>query len=201
MLDYEKKYWNGNFNLICGVDEAGRGCCAGPLVAAAVIFPKDYQNNQINDSKQLSNKQRVLIFDKIIADALAYEVKFIPAVEVDRINPKNASKLAMKNAIMELNIKPDLIITDFEKIDINIKQDNLVKGDTKSISVAAASILAKVARDKYMIELDGKYPGYKFAKHKGYCTKEHNQAIAKYGVTPEHRKSYKNIKKALSLQN
>ncbi|WP_027334033.1 ribonuclease HII [Mycoplasma elephantis] len=197
MLDYEKKYWDNKINFICGTDEAGRGCCAGPLVCACVIFPKNYQNILINDSKKISNNKRNKLFNIIINDAIDYSIIFISSKEVDELNPKKASKLGMKRCIENLKIIPEIVITDYENIDIKIKQDNLIKGDQKSITVAAASILAKVSRDNYMIDLDKKYPNFMFKKHKGYCTKMHNNAIKKYGITPEHRVSYKNIKSIL----
>ncbi|TPR54652.1 ribonuclease HII [Metamycoplasma neophronis] len=194
MLDYEKNIQNYKNLLIAGCDEAGRGPSAGPLYIAACIMPIDYQNEKINDSKKLSEKTREKLFDEIINNAISYSIIKISANEVDALNPKQASRLGMKMAIEALSIKPDLVITDFEKIDINITQINLIKGDEKSLNVAAASILAKVSRDRYMIELAKQYPQYDFENNKGYFTKKHAEAIAQHGICLEHRKSYKNIK-------
>ncbi|QBF34366.1 ribonuclease HII [Mycoplasmopsis phocirhinis] len=190
-LDIEKKYLHKN--KILGIDEAGRGACAGPIVVAGVILPKKYKNNLIDDSKKISPKQRQKAFDIIKRDALAYSIKISNSDEVDKLNPKQATRKLMREIVEELNFT-NLIITDYETInDINIEQLNLVKGDSQSLTVAAASILAKVFRDNYMQNLDIKYPQFCFGKHKGYCTKLHNELIKRYGVCPEHRKSYKNV--------
>ncbi|TPE58044.1 ribonuclease HII [[Mycoplasma] falconis] len=200
MLNYEWDYLPKNDNninkntIICGCDEAGRGPSAGPLFVAAVVLPYNYQNELINDSKKLTEKKRELAYHQIVKDALDFSIIKIEANEVDKLNPKQASRTGMQKAINQLKIKPHLVITDFEKLDINIKQINLTKGDSISINVAAASILAKVERDKYMLELAKKYPHYDFENNKGYYTKKHAEAVNKYGLCPEHRLSYKNIK-------
>ncbi|WP_029906159.1 ribonuclease HII [Mycoplasmopsis opalescens] len=190
-----------NEKIIAGFDEAGRGCCAGPLVVACVVFNNNYQNNLINDSKKLSINERKLSYETIIKDALDVKVEIIEPAEVDKLNPKQASKIGMLRCLEKLKIKPSLLITDFEKIDQNTyKQLNLVKGDSKAITVAAASIIAKVTRDNIMDNYANIYPQYQFHKHKGYCTKMHQEAIEKYGILDIHRKSYKNIKKIIDLQ-
>ncbi|MCE6115523.1 ribonuclease HII [Mycoplasmopsis agalactiae] len=199
MLDYELKNFT-DYNLIAGVDEAGRGCCAGPLVVASVIMPNDYINENIKDSKKLSAKQRDILFDEILNVCIDYHIVTFPSSYVDKYNPKKSSKNGMKICIDSLNTKPDLVITDFEKIDeLAIKQVNLVKGDSISLNVACASILAKVTRDRYMIKIANKYKEYEFEKHKGYCTKRHTESIIKYGASPEHRLTYKNVRKAISI--
>ncbi|WP_406615719.1 ribonuclease HII [Mycoplasmopsis hyopharyngis] len=182
---------------IIGCDEVGRGCCAGPLVVAAVLFPTGYQNDQIYDSKKLSDKQRRKLVSIIQKDAIEYHYQVISSKMVDQLNPKNASIFAMENAIKSFTNIPDLVLTDFEKITCEYEQINLIKGDQKSISIAAASILAKVYRDDYMIELAKEFPKYGFEKHKGYCTKDHEQAMGKYGLINEHRITYKNVAKYL----
>ncbi|WP_029512855.1 ribonuclease HII [Mycoplasmopsis iners] len=197
MLDFEIKNCQ-EFELILGLDEAGRGCCAGPLVVAGVILPKNYVNTEINDSKKLSLRKREQLFEQIIKDALAYKIVVLASKYVDQHNPKQSSKNGMEQICTEIEIKPDLVITDFEHLpNISIKQLNLVKGDSISISVAAASILAKVVRDKIMEEWDKRFPNYGFKQHKGYNTKLHQEKLEQFGPSPIHRKSYKNVQKAI----
>ncbi|VEU77090.1 ribonuclease HII [Mycoplasmopsis columbina] len=197
MLNFEKDYWN-EYDLILGLDEAGRGCCAGPLVVAGVIFNKNYVNLDINDSKKLNSKKREELFKIIKRDALAYKIVVYDANYVDLFNPKQTSRNGMLKIVKEIELKPNLIITDFEKIDqTDIKQINLVKGDSKSISVAAASILAKVFRDQLMENYDQKYPQYNFKKHKGYATKDHQNVLEAFGPSPIHRLTYKNVEKCI----
>lgn len=183
------------YNLIAGLDEAGRGPLAGPVVAAAVILPKDEMIFGINDSKKISEKKRDELFNKIQETALAIGVGIVDNKTIDEINIFNATKLAMKQAVNSLKMKPDFLLIDALQIaDINIKQQSIIKGDSKSISIAAASIIAKVTRDNLVKNYDKEYSGYNFSKHKGYGTKEHYEAIEKYGITPLHRKSFlKNI--------
>lgn len=195
MLDFEQVFWNRNIQYIVGTDEVGRGSCAGPLVTAAVIFPPFYKNDLINDSKLLTTTKRLQLVEIIKKESLAFETFFVWPDEVDKLNPKVASVFGMEEVIKKLKIVPELVLTDFEKINTDIKQINLIKGDQKSISIAAASILAKVTRDNYMIEISKKYPQYGFEIHKGYCTKMHNENLKKFGICLEHRKSYKNVKK------
>ncbi|WP_338822705.1 ribonuclease HII [Mycoplasmopsis felifaucium] len=201
MLEYEKIYCK-DYKLIAGCDEAGRGCCAGPLVVASVIMDPNYKNDEINDSKKLSESKRNMLFEEIKKNALGFSIAILDNKKVDDINPKQASKFGMYTCIKQLPLKPDLIITDYEKIEgIDIPQINLVKGDSLSFNVACASILAKVTRDRKMLEYDKIYPKYGFKKHKGYCTKDHTAALLKYGISPIHRLSYKNVKIALDLHN
>ncbi|MCV3754340.1 ribonuclease HII [Ureaplasma zalophigenitalium] len=205
MLDFERKYWIEN-PIILGVDEVGRGCCAGPLVVCAVILPRNYTHPKIRDSKRLTPEQRLELFRIIQNDALFYHYEFISAQEVDLLNPKKASQIGMQRCVQAIQEQThiDLVLTDFEPISTSIKQINLIHGDNLSISIAAASIMAKVIRDEYMIALHALYPDYGFKEHKGYVTKKHSQAIEKHGVlNGVHRLSYKNIQGCLNkeLQN
>ncbi|MCV3728517.1 ribonuclease HII [Ureaplasma miroungigenitalium] len=202
MLDFEKQYWTDH-PIILGVDEVGRGCCAGPLVVCAVILPQNYTHPQIVDSKRLTPKQRAELFTIIQRDALFYHYEFISAQEVDALNPKKASQIGMQRCVIALaqKIKIDLVLTDFEPIQTNIPQINLIHGDNLSISIAAASIMAKVIRDNYMIDLHTTYPAYGFDQHKGYVTQKHIQAIKEHGVISDvHRMSYKNVQACLVKQ-
>lgn len=189
---YEKQFSEQGYNLICGVDEAGRGPLAGPVFAAAVILPIDCEIEGLNDSKKLSEKKRELLFDVIKEKAIAYSIASASVDEIEEVNILKATFLAMNRAISGLNIKSDFAIIDGNRVPDNIAVEcaTLVKGDSKSMSVAAASILAKVARDRLLLEYDEKYPQYNFKKHKGYGTKEHYEAIAKHGICEVHRKSF-----------
>ena len=199
MKEYENKYYNLGYNYIGGTDEAGRGPLVGPVVCACVVFPKDYVNDEINDSKKLTEKKREKLYDIIMKDALSVGVSIIPPKVIDEINILEASRLGMKNAYIEANkkIKIDVLLTDYMDIDLDIPVEKIVKGDSKSISIAAASIIAKVTRDRILNELDEKYPMYGYKKHKGYPTKAHLEAIKKYGITEEYRKSYKPVQEIL----
>ena len=195
MLNKEREYYSKTVKLIAGVDEAGRGPLAGPVVAAAVIFPPSYQNEEINDSKKLTEKKREELYEEIKKNAISYGIAFVSAEEIDKINIYEATKVAMKEALRQLNGKYDLIITDAMKLDMDKPVIALVKGDAKCLNVAAASILAKVTRDRYLKELDEKYPEYKFAKHKGYGTKDHLEALKTYGpIKGVHRKSFRPVR-------
>ncbi|WP_434341944.1 ribonuclease HII [Mycoplasma putrefaciens] len=190
-----------NVKLISGSDESGRGCIAGPLVAASVILKDDYFNSKIKDSKLLSSKLREQLFDEIINNCLAYQIRIVSAKQVDQLNPLQASLQAIKQTIQKLKIKPELALIDGNKnIDLkDYKSICIIKGDDKSFSISCASILAKVTRDKILNELSLKYPMYGFDKHKGYCTQSHLQAVKKYGVIENvHRKSYKPILQILN---
>ena len=188
---YEQAAKDSGFNLICGVDEAGRGPLAGPVCAAAVILPEGVSIEGINDSKKLSEKKREKLFDAIIDTALAYSIQFVEPNVIDDINIRQATSLAMHNAVDGLQQKADYVIIDGnDRIAYDIPYEYVIKGDAKSQSIAAASILAKVSRDRLMVELDEKYPQYGFAKHKGYGTKDHMESIQKYGVSEVHRKSF-----------
>ncbi len=201
MLDKEREYYSSSVTLIAGVDEAGRGPLAGPVVAAAVVFPPTYQNEEINDSKKLSEKKREKLFEEIKENAIAYGIASVSAKEIDRLNIYEATKIAMKEAVRQLKGQYDLVITDAMKLDLNKPVIALVKGDAKCLNVAAASILAKVTRDRYLKELDEAYPQYGFAKHKGYGTKEHLEALNKYGpIEGIHRKSFKPVREIIDEQ-
>ncbi len=189
MLDYERKYKN---MIVAGIDEAGRGPLAGPVVCACVIMPleKDKIIEGINDSKKLSPSKREKLYDQILKTALDYSIVEIDEKIIDEINILNATKLGMKKALENLKIKPDIVLIDAVKIESDIRQENIIKGDALSYNIASASILAKVYRDRLMVELSKKYPQYNFAKHKGYGTKEHIEALKLYGKCPIHRNSF-----------
>ncbi len=180
------------FNFICGVDEAGRGPLAGPVFAAAVILPADYEIEGLNDSKKLSEKKRDSLFDEIIEHALAYSIQSVEHGVIDEINILNATMLGMKNAVEGLSIKPDMVYIDGNKVpkDMNVPAEFVIKGDATSASIAAASILAKVSRDRFMLEMDEKYPEYCFAKHKGYGTKLHYEKLREFGPSEIHRLTF-----------
>ena len=190
-LAYERKLWYKGYSIIAGIDEAGRGPLAGSVYAAAIIFEKEFIIPEVKDSKKLSEKKRELLFALIKENAISYAIGIASEKEIDEINIRQASILAMQRAVKVLNIKPDFLLVDgFDLPDSNIPSEGIIKGDDKSFTIAAASIIAKVSRDAYMKDLDKKYPNYKFAKNKGYGTKEHIEAIKKYGITPVHRKSF-----------
>ncbi len=187
--EYEKKCWLEN-ELMIGIDEAGRGPIAGPLVVAGVVFSKDYDHDEIYDSKKLSEKKRERLFEEIIQDALYYKIIIVDPERIDHLNIYRATQQAM-NDIAESAECFQRVVTDAMPLpDCSKKVDALIKGDQKSVSVAAASILAKVTRDRIMLEYDKQYPEYGFAKHKGYPTKAHLEALEKYGVLPFYRKTY-----------
>lgn len=195
-FEYEKQAMAEGYNIVCGVDEAGRGPLCGPVCAAAVILPTDCEIEGINDSKKLSEKKRDMLYDVIIEKALAYSVVMVDAKTIDEINILQATFRAMREAVEGLSVKADIALIDGnQKPGLSIEERTLVKGDAKSISIAAASILAKVTRDRYCLEMDEKYPEYQFAKHKGYGTKLHYEMIAEHGICPEHRKTF--LKKIL----
>lgn len=194
--EYEEKY--SNLNYICGVDEVGRGPLVGPVVASAVILPKNYFIEGLTDSKKLSKKKRDYFYEVIKKDALAIGIGIVDNKKIDEINILEASRLAMKKAINSLSIKPDIILTDAMRLDMGIPEEDIIKGDLKSITISAASVIAKVTRDKMMEELHEKYPIYNFIKNNGYPTKEHIEAIKKYGIIKEHRKSFRPIKDTIN---
>lgn len=201
MVDYsiENEYREKGFNIICGVDEAGRGPLAGPVYAAAVILPSDCVIEGLNDSKKLTEKKREALFDEVKDKALAYGIASADEKEIDEINILNATFLAMKRAINSLSVKPDLALIDGnQKPHTDIEEVTVIKGDAKSMSIAAASVLAKVSRDRFMLEMAEKYPQYEFARHKGYGTKLHYEKIAQYGVCDIHRRTF--LKKILGEQ-
>lgn len=189
MCEYEKEY--GVYSYICGIDEAGRGPLAGPVVAGAVILPKECFIEYLNDSKKLSEKRREALFDEINERALAVGVGIVSPQVIDEINILNATYEAMRQAIHNLDVTPQMLLCDAVHIpDINIPQVGIIKGDAKSISIAAASIIAKVTRDRMMYDYDKMYPEYGFAKHKGYGTKVHMEALRTYGLCPIHRTTF-----------
>lgn len=194
--EYEIAAQNEGFNVVCGVDEAGRGPLCGPVCAAAVILPVGFEIEGINDSKKLSEKKREALFDIIKENAIAYSVVMVDAKTIDEINILQATFKAMREAVESLSVKADVALIDGNlKPGLSIEEKTLVKGDAKSVSIAAASILAKVSRDRYMLQMDKQYPEYCFGKHKGYGTKLHYEMIEKYGICPEHRRSF--LKKIL----
>ena len=198
-LYYENIYINQGFELICGVDEAGRGPLAGPVYAAAVILPKGKLIEGAKDSKKLSPKKRQILYDTIISNALNYSIAKVDEKEIDKINILNATHLAMKKAVSSLNIKPDMVLIDGNSSpNLEISSRSIVKGDDLSMTISCASILAKVERDNFMIKISEKYPEYLFEKHKGYGTKAHIDAIKKYGPCEIHRKSF--IKKIIGSE-
>jgi len=191
LSEYDNRL-KAEFGVICGADEAGRGPLCGPVCCAAVILKPDFVNEDINDSKKISEKKRDKLFDLIIENAVAYSVVMISPQEIDEINILNASMKGMKTAVENLGIIPDLTLIDGNKIPENMpcNTKSVVKGDATSMNIAAASILAKVSRDRYMAELDKEYPQYQLLKHKGYPTKLHYELIEKYGIQDFYRKSY-----------
>lgn len=195
-LLYENEKYNEGYKIICGVDEAGRGPLAGPVYAAAVVLEKGQTIEGVNDSKKLSEKKRELLFDKIINECKDYSIGTASEKEIDALNILQATFLAMKRAVDGLSVKPDCALVDGNQIpNLDCDVTTVVKGDAKSESIAAASILAKVSRDRYMLEMAEKYPQFGFEKHKGYGTKLHYEMIEKYGICDIHRKSF--LKKVL----
>ncbi|MCR5208338.1 MAG: ribonuclease HII [Eubacterium sp.] len=190
-LYYENEAKNRGYNVICGVDEAGRGPLAGPVCAAAVILKDGQVIEGVNDSKKLSEKKREQLFDKIINEALDYSIAYADEKEIDKLNILNATYLAMKRAVEGLSLDADFALIDGNRMPpLDIDGDTVIKGDAKSASIAAASILAKVSRDRYMLELAEKYPQYQFEKHKGYGTKLHYEMLDKFGASDIHRQTF-----------
>lgn len=196
-LKYENEARAAGYSRILGVDEAGRGPMAGPLVVGGVIFPEDFYDERINDSKKLTEKKREALYDFIIENALAYQIEVLSVEEVDTLNVYEASRTGMKRIVESL--EPDFTLSDAMPLG-DIPHLSIIKGDAKSLSIGAASILAKVTRDRIMKEYGKQYPEYGFEKHKGYVTKVHKEALEKYGVTPIHRKSFAPVQKVLNEQ-
>jgi len=195
MWQFEHKAKTLGYKNIAGIDEAGRGPLAGPVVSAAVILPHDFSCKGINDSKKLSEKKRNAFFPVIKKQAICVAKRLSSHHEIDQINILQASLLSMRRAVENLSIPPDFLLIDGKfTLDITIDQTAVIKGDSKSISIAAASIIAKVTRDAIMKELHEKYPRYNFIQHKGYPTKAHKEAILKYGPCPVHRRTFKGVK-------
>ena len=200
-LEFENEFYSKGCKFIAGVDEAGRGPLAGPLVVASCILPQGYDNPQIDDSKKLTEKKREELFELIKSVAVDYYINIVDVETIDTKNIYQATKDAMRECIENLKIKPDAALTDAMPIrDMNIEVMDLIKGDAKSQSIAAASILAKVTRDHIMYELDEKYPMYDFKSNKGYGTKKHIAALNEYGFKEIHRKSYEPVKSMVNEQ-
>lgn len=200
MIEIEQSIWNDGYKNIACIDEVGRGCLAGDVVACAIIMPKDLIIEGINDSKKLSERKREILYDIILENAIGFGIGIVDNKTIDEINIKKSTHLAMKKAISNIkdkngnNIEPDYLLIDAEKLDLKLPQKNVIKGDSKCQGIAAASIIAKVFRDRMLKGLSMKYPVYKFEKNKGYGTKEHREAILKYGPCEIHRMSFlKNI--------
>lgn len=191
LLTKEESFYSDSVHILCGVDEAGRGPLAGPVSAAAVILPRGTVIEGLNDSKKLSEKKREQLFDVICDTALSYAIAFATVEEIEELNILHAAQLAMNRAIEELDPKPDLAIIDGNQAgDIRFPHETVVKGDASCISIAAASILAKVTRDRFMLDMAQQYPMYHFEKHKGYGTKDHYSALREFGPCPIHRPSF-----------
>ena len=194
LYSYEKELINKGITLIAGVDEVGRGPLVGPVVTAAVILPLNYKLEGLTDSKKLTEKKRDKFYDIIMHDAISIGIGIKNADVIDKVNIYEATKLAMLEAINNLNIKPEHVLIDAMPLDMDIPHTSIIKGDAKSLSIAAASVIAKVTRDRMMYELDKKYPMYNYKKNKGYPTKEHVEAINKYGLIPGYRLTYGPVK-------
>lgn len=187
----ENGIYASGVNILCGVDEAGRGPLAGPVCAAAVILPRGLEISGLNDSKKLSEKRREALYDVIISSAMAYGIAFADVEEIERLNILHATFLAMNRAIAQLSVRPELALIDGNRdSDIEVLSRCIVKGDSRCADIAAASILAKVTRDRHMIKMAEQYPQYGFEQHKGYGTKQHYAALREYGATPIHRMSF-----------
>ncbi len=200
MLKYEARAQNQGYRLVVGVDEAGRGPLAGPVVAGAVLLPLKVSLDGLDDSKKLSQKSREKFFPEIIQTALAYGVGIVSVATIEKINILQAALLAMKQAIEQCELAPDLLLVDGNKrVDHPARQWTIVKGDGKSLSIAAASVLAKVTRDRIMREYHQSYPEYEFDRHKGYPTKRHREKIRQFGPCPIHRKTFKGVKEFLTI--
>lgn len=197
MYKYERELGKRGYEFICGVDESGRGPLAGPLFVAAVILPLGKKYKYINDSKLLNEKKRKLAYEEVVTNALSISVSVATVDEIDKNNIYQSTKMKMINSIKTLEIKPDFVLIDAMNIEEIQNKLSLIKGDRKSISIAAASVVAKVKRDEYMLHLDEKYPMYNFQKNKGYPTKEHKMLLKQFGPCNEHRKSFKPVKDLL----
>jgi ribonuclease HII len=198
MLQYEQSLWDRQIMHIAGIDEVGRGCLFGDVVAAAVVLPAGLSIDGINDSKKLSEKKRDMLYEIIMEQALTIGIGYVDCLIIDHINIKQASRLAMKLALEQLIIKPDYMLVDAEKVDSSIPQTAIIHGDALSQSIAAASIIAKVTRDRMCLQWDRQYPQYGIASHKGYATSFHRDKIKEYGPCPLHRVSF--LSKLLHVQ-
>ena len=194
MLRYEKGLYQAGYQTIAGIDEVGRGPLAGPVVAAAVILPPGCKIKGLNDSKKIPKKKHMAIYQAIMDQALAVGIGIVDNTVIDQVNIYEATKLAMKDALSKLSLKPDYLLIDAMRLDVEIPQESIIKGDANSLSIAAASIVAKVTRDKLMADYDKEFPGYDFAQNAGYGTKSHLQGLEQNGVTPIHRKTFEPVK-------
>lgn len=201
LYQYERELIKKGIKLIAGVDEVGRGPLVGPVVTAAVILPVNYKLEGLTDSKKLTSKKRDKFYDIIMHDAINVSIGMKDANVIDEVNIYEATKLAMMDAINGLNVKPEHVLIDAMPLDLDIPHTSIIKGDAKSLSIAAASVIAKVTRDRMMDELDTKYPMYNYRKNKGYPTKEHIEAINKYGIIDGYRKTYGPIKEVIEKKN
>lgn len=199
LLAYEKELYEKGIEYIAGVDEVGRGPLCGPVVTCACILPKNYHLDGLNDSKKLTEKKREELYKILIKDAICYSIGSSSPKRIDEINILNATKEAMLEAIHNLPVKPEHVLIDAVKLDLDIPSTSIIKGDALSASIAAASIIAKVTRDHMMIELDKKYPEYGYAKHKGYGTKAHIEAVKKYGVKDFYRFTFAPISDLINI--
>lgn len=191
---YENELYSKGYKLIGGIDEVGRGPLVGPVVTACVILPEDFALDGLTDSKKLSEKKRDMFYDIIMEKAISVGIGIMDEDVIDKVNIYEATKLAMYQAVDNMSVKPDYILIDAMKLDkLDVPSTSIIKGDLKSLTISAASVIAKVTRDRMMYELDKKYPMYKFAKNKGYPTKDHIEAIVKYGILKEHRKTFKPV--------
>lgn len=194
LYQYEKELWKNGINLIAGMDEVGRGPLIGPVVTACVILPKDFVLEGLTDSKKLSEKKREEFYDYIMEHVISVGIGMMDEKVIDEVNIYEATKLAMYQAVEKSKVKPEHVLIDAMKLDkLEMPSTSIIKGDAKSISIAAASVIAKVTRDRMMIELDKKYPMYGFKSHKGYPTKKHIEAIKEYGLIDGYRKTFKPI--------
>lgn len=201
MTQYESRLRKEGFQVIAGIDEAGRGPLAGPVAAAAVILPEDFYLPGLNDSKQLTELKRNQYFDYIMENAVSVGISLIHAEEIDQINILEASKKAMLTAVASLQVQPDYLLIDAVKLTVPYPSEAIIKGDSKSISIAAASVIAKVTRDRLMRKADADYPEYGFSKNMGYGTAEHITALKEYGATPLHRKSFAPVRETEQINN
>ena len=200
MKEFENELYKKGIKLIAGIDEVGRGPLIGPVVCAAVILKEDFYDERINDSKKLTEKKREMLYDVIYENAISIGIGSSSPEVIDEINILQATKRAMLEAVNNLEVKPEHLLIDAVKLDTEIPSTSIIKGDAKSISIAAASIIAKVTRDSMMIKLDEEYPMYDFKHNKGYGTKKHIEAIYKYGVLDSHRKTFEPIKSILEKE-
>lgn len=190
MMEYEQQLWADGYIRVAGIDEVGRGCLFGDVVAAAVILPHRGKFTEMQDSKALTEKRRVELYEVIWKEAIAIGIGYVDASTIDQINIKQAARLAMKRAVADLDMAPDYLLVDAEQIETETPQMSLIQGDARSQSIAAASIIAKVTRDRLCTEWDKQYPEYGIAQHKGYATKQHRECLLSFGATPLHRKSF-----------